>query len=97
MSGEMFFIMTPELCVAGELFNFLCPSAPPYVRSFSVGTSRRLFRMIAEGVAHMHRIGCYHRDLKLENLVVTGDFTVKIMDFGSAKFDDQLRVSLCDR
>eukprot|EP00038_Savillea_parva_P008293 m.176015 g.176015 ORF g.176015 m.176015 type:complete len:642 (+) comp14093_c0_seq1:73-1998(+) len=91
MEGEMFFIMTPDLCEGGELFNYLCPPTPPYVRSFSVGTARRLFRMIANGVAHMHGVGCYHRDLKLENLVVTGDFTVKIMDFGSAKFEDQLK------
>lgn len=92
MEGDMFFIMTPDLCDGGELFNYLCPPTPPYVRSFSVGTARRLFRMIAEGVAHMHKVGCYHRDLKLENLVITGDFSVKIMDFGSAKFEDQLQV-----
>eukprot|EP00041_Stephanoeca_diplocostata_P022156 m.525018 g.525018 ORF g.525018 m.525018 type:complete len:447 (-) comp21997_c0_seq5:972-2312(-) len=89
-SGEMFFIMTEDLCEGGELFNYLCPPTPPYVRSFTEGTARRLFRQIAAGVAYMHRTGCYHRDLKLENLVVTGDFNVKIMDFGSVKFRDQM-------
>eukprot|EP00035_Acanthoeca_spectabilis_P030509 m.9695 g.9695 ORF g.9695 m.9695 type:complete len:631 (+) comp4205_c0_seq1:99-1991(+) len=90
MTGEMFFIMTPDLCDGGELFYYLCPQTKPYVRSFSAGTARILFRMIANGVAHMHEVGCYHRDLKLENLVVTAEFDVKIMDFGSVKFRDQL-------
>lgn len=92
MTGEMFFIMTPDLCDGGELFYYLCPQTKPYVRSFSAGTARILFRMIANGVAHMHEVGCYHRDLKLENLVVTAEFDVKIMDFGSVKFRDQLTV-----
>lgn len=91
MSGDMFFIMSPDLCTGGELFYYLCPPTPPYLRSFTTNTARRLFRDVAEGVRHMHREGCYHRDLKLENLVVTGEFTVKIMDFGSAKFKDQLK------
>ena len=30
--------------------------------------------------------GCFHRDLKLENLIVTGDFDCKIIDYGSLKF-----------
>ena len=30
--------------------------------------------------------GCFHRDLKLENLIITGDFDCKIIDYGSLKF-----------
>lgn len=88
--GDMFFIMTEDLCEGGELFNYLCPPEPPYVRSFSENSARRIFRQIAAGVAHLHSVGAYHRDLKLENLVVDAQFNVKIMDFGSMKFTDQM-------
>lgn len=86
----MFFIMTTDLCEGGELWNYLCPVEPPYVRSFTEGAALRMFTQIAEGVRHLHSCGCYHRDLKLENLVLDGHFNVKIMDFGSVKFADQL-------
>eukprot|EP00039_Didymoeca_costata_P019028 m.335953 g.335953 ORF g.335953 m.335953 type:complete len:621 (-) comp17722_c0_seq1:73-1935(-) len=89
-SGEMFFIATKDLCDGGELFNYICPTSPPYVRPFTEPTALRVFRQIASAVAHMHRIGCYHRDLKLENLVLDGQFNVKLMDFGSCKFVDQM-------
>lgn len=32
--------------------------------------------------------GCFHRDVKLENIIVSGDFDTKIMDYGSLKFTD---------
>jgi len=89
-TGDMFYISTKDLCDGGELFNYICPTTPPYVRPFSQDSSRRLFRQICAGVAHMHNLGCYHRDLKLENLVLDGEFNAKIMDFGSVKFKDQM-------
>lgn len=33
--------------------------------------------------------GCFHRDLKLENIIVSDTFDTKIMDYGSLKFTDQ--------
>jgi serine/threonine protein kinase len=33
--------------------------------------------------------GCFHRDVKLENIIVSGEFTPKLMDYGSLKFTDQ--------
>jgi len=89
-SGEMFFIETSDLCEGGELFNYLVCTQKPYVRPLSEHAASRMFHQLASGVAHLHKVGCYHRDLKLENLVLSSKFDLKIMDFGSVKFADQM-------
>jgi [calcium/calmodulin-dependent protein kinase] kinase len=44
--------------------------------------ARSWFVQLADGVSHMHEQGVVHRDLKVENLLVNHDGTVKIADFG---------------
>lgn len=43
-----------------------------------------VFRQICDGVEYLHSIGLAHRDLKLDNCVMTEQNIVKLIDFGTA-------------
>lgn len=48
---------------------------------------RAWFIMMFLAVEHMHHYGLYHRDLKLDNILLAGSSgIVKIADFGMAAF-----------
>ncbi|EDO16549.1 hypothetical protein Kpol_1064p31, partial [Vanderwaltozyma polyspora DSM 70294] len=52
--------------------------------SMSRGEVNCCMRQMAEGVKYLHDKGLAHRDLKLDNTMMTEDGIVKIIDFGSA-------------
>ena len=43
-----------------------------------------VFRQICDGVEYLHEVGLAHRDLKLDNCVMSSDNVVKLIDFGTA-------------
>ncbi|TFK54976.1 Pkinase-domain-containing protein [Heliocybe sulcata] len=43
-----------------------------------------VFRQICDGVEYLHSLGLAHRDLKLDNCVMTTGNVVKLIDFGTA-------------
>lgn len=44
---------------------------------------RKWMSEIVSAVAHLHRLGLSHQDLKLENICITHDGHVKLVDYGS--------------
>jgi len=75
-------IQVMERC-DGDLFSILsCRQAPLGMR-FSEPLARWLFRQILRGVKLMADNGVYHRDLKVENILIKNDIHVKLADFGT--------------
>ena len=50
-----------------------------------MGEAVRIAREAALGLGHAHKHGILHRDIKPENLLITGDGTTLVADFGIAK------------
>ncbi|MBX7044247.1 MAG: serine/threonine protein kinase [Ignavibacteria bacterium] len=57
-------------------------------RLYSTDNSVSIFRQILSGIDYAHRNGIVHRDLKPSNIIVSSDYTAKILDFGIAKLSD---------
>ncbi|BGP19199.1 hypothetical protein JCM10213_002106 [Rhodosporidiobolus nylandii] len=55
---------------------------------FDEGTAKYVFAQVVEIIYALGQMGIAHRDLKDENLTVSADFRVKLIDFGSAVIYD---------
>lgn len=65
----------------GELYAFLSKFERAHGHPLPEETACEIFRGIAVGLAHCHSCGVVHRDLKIENVLLTND-GVKLIDFG---------------
>jgi serine/threonine protein kinase len=69
-----------EFCDQGDLFNLV---SQKYLSKEDHLIDRLcLFKQLIQGLNYLHTNGIAHRDVKLENLLVTKDSKLKITDFG---------------
>ena len=54
-------------------------------QTLPVERATNIVRQVCAGLDYAHARGIIHRDIKPANIMITGDGTVKIMDFGIAK------------
>uniref|UniRef100_A0A4X2LW69 Cyclin G associated kinase n=1 Tax=Vombatus ursinus TaxID=29139 RepID=A0A4X2LW69_VOMUR len=82
-TGQAEFLLLTELC-RGQLVEFLkkVESKGP----LSCDTVLKIFYQTCRAVQHMHKQkpSIIHRDLKVENMLISNQGTIKLCDFGSA-------------
>ncbi|CAK9328888.1 unnamed protein product [Citrullus colocynthis] len=69
-----------------ELFDTIASKG-----KLSEAQGRKIFQQLLDGVSYCHRKGVYHRDLKLENILVDAMGNVKITDFGLSALPENFR------
>jgi serine/threonine protein kinase len=79
MMEEIYYLVF-ELADGGELYNFI-----DLTRGVNESIARFFFKQLINGLNFCHNKGIVHRDLKLENILLDSEYTLKIADFGFAE------------
>lgn len=78
-NGYVFMLL--ELCPFGTLDHELCAQPAGYLAE---ARAARCARHMLQGLMDVHAMGIMHRDIKVDNLLVAADGSVKLADFGWA-------------
>src|SRR5829696_7772615 len=80
LDGTVFHYLVLEYLAGGDL------QKASREATLAAGTALKYIEQICAGLKHAHNCGIIHRDIKPQNLLLTGDReTVKIADFGVAR------------
>ena len=77
---EEVIILIMEYCPNGDLFEYLTARG-----AICLATTRSFLYQLFKGIAYLHERKLAHRDLKLENIFLDGQYRLKIGDLGLAK------------
>lgn len=75
--------LATELAAKGDLFDYVSRTGV-----FSEPLARHYFKVIVNTLDYIHKQGYSYRNLKLENLLVTSDYQLKLSDFGLATLSE---------
>ncbi|KAL1360079.1 hypothetical protein HN51_005425 [Arachis hypogaea] len=75
-----------EFAAGGELFQKVAHGG-----RLTEDVARKYFRQLISAVKHCHSAGVYHRDLKLDNLLLDDDGNLQVSDFGLSAVKNQIR------
>lgn len=78
--GPKHLLIVMEYAAGGDLLNYVKKKG-----KLEESEARCLFRQIVFGLGHIHSRSVLHRDIKLDNILLDADGSVKICDFGVSK------------
>jgi serine/threonine-protein kinase len=84
--GYHYFVM--EYVEGKTLYDIMQPAPIGEGRSFSEAEALDIMIQIADALAHAHRRGLIHRDVKPKNILLTKEKTAKLTDLGLARATD---------
>jgi 5'-AMP-activated protein kinase catalytic alpha subunit len=76
--SHIVFVM--EVCGGGDLLSYVRRR-----RKLKEDLAKFLFAQIVQGLQYIHNMGVLHRDIKLDNILLTSEGDLKICDFGVSK------------
>ncbi|KAK8482605.1 hypothetical protein V6N13_144993 [Hibiscus sabdariffa] len=85
MASKSKIYLAMELVRGGELFSKVAKGR------LKEDSARLYFQQLVSVVDFCHSRGVYHRDLKPENLLLYGDCSLKVTDFGLSAFSEHLK------
>jgi len=77
-NSHLCFVM--ELCAGGDLLSYVRRR-----KKLDESHARFFFRQIASGLRYCHKNLVVHRDIKLDNLLIDEEGSIKICDFGVSR------------
>ena len=69
-----------EICAGGDLLNYVRKR-----RQLKEEVAKSVFKQLINGIAYCHSKSILHRDIKLDNILLSSNGEVKICDFGVSK------------
>jgi tRNA A-37 threonylcarbamoyl transferase component Bud32 len=73
-------LFVTELCTGGDLLNYVRKR-----RKLKECVAKVAMKQILDGLYHIHSKSILHRDIKLDNILLTSSGEIKICDFGVSK------------
>ena len=66
-------------------------------RKISWQNALKIIKQILSALSHAHSMGVVHRDIKPQNIMISDDGSIKVMDFGIARFFKNKTQTMTDR
>lgn len=77
LENDNYYLFFMEICTGGDMLHYVRKR-----RKLDETIGRYFFRQIMQGLGYLHARKICHRDIKLENILISNTGEVKLCDFG---------------